>query len=712
MSERNLLRTWLLASVRTCVGISLLSLLIPPSDPAMAQGGFTLAEVMSAPFPEGLVSAPGAGTVAWTYNHRGARNIWVRVAGEPGPRRITNYQEDDGQAITDLIVTPDGASVIFSRGGAPNSIGEVPNPLSRVEGAKQGLFVVSAGGDEPRALGPGSGAVLSPDGSTLAFVRPGNTIWILGLEDGAEAKQVAAIRGAPGSLRWAPEGRRLAFVSGRGDHSFVGVLDLQEEALTYLDPTLNLDQSPAWSPDGERVAFIRAPYPRGVLPFTPVREALPWSIRVVEVGTGGAHTAWKAPEGPGSAFQGVSAVNQLLWAAEDRIVFPWEGNGWLNLYSVSAAGGEAAALSPGEFEVQFVALSPGGGDVLFSSNQGDIDRQHIWRASVSGGTLEQITQGRGVEWSPVSADDAGGIAFLASGATTPAQVELWTPTGGRTSLTPSELLAEFPSGGLVVPEQVIFPGADGMTIHGQLFLPPGNREGDRHPAVIFFHGGSRRQMLLAFHHRGYYHNAYAFNQFLANRGYVVLSVNYRSGIGYGMEFREALDYGAQGASEFNDAVGAGLYLRGRGDVDGTRIGLWGGSYGGYLTALGLARASDLFAAGVDLHGVHDWNVVIRNFVPTYDATASEDFASLALRSSPMADLDSWRSPVLLIHGDDDRNVPFSESVALALELRKRDIEFEELVFPDEVHGFLLHQNWLAAFEAASDFLDRKLKRGR
>jgi dipeptidyl aminopeptidase/acylaminoacyl peptidase len=115
---------------------------------------------------------------------------------------------------------------------------------------------------------------------------------------------------------------------------------------------------------------------------------------------------------------------------------------------------------------------------------------------------------------------------------------------------------------------------------------------------------------------------------------------------------------------------------------------------------------------VDLHGVHDWNVVIRNFVSSYDATAREEFAELALRSSPMADLDTWRSPVLLIHGDDDRNVPFSESVDLAVELRKRDVEFESLVFPDEVHGFLLHENWLAAYRAAADFLHRKLEGGR
>jgi dipeptidyl aminopeptidase/acylaminoacyl peptidase len=251
-----------------------------------------------------------------------------------------------------------------------------------------------------------------------------------------------------------------------------------------------------------------------------------------------------------------------------------------------------------------------------------------------------------------------------------------------------------------------------MSIHGQLFLPRGYRPTEKYPAVLFFHGGSRRQMLLGFHHRGYYHNAYAFNQFLANRGYIVLSVNYRSGIGYGMEFREALAYGAAGASEFNDVLGAGLYLRNRGDVNPDAIGLWGGSYGGYLTAMGLARASDLFAAGVDLHGVHDWNVVIKNFVPGYEAEAHPEFAALALASSPMADLDGWRSPVLLIHGDDDRNVPFSESVDLSLELRKRGVEHEELVFPDEVHGFLLHENWIAAFRAASDFLDRKLMQRR
>jgi dipeptidyl aminopeptidase/acylaminoacyl peptidase len=270
--------------------------------------------------------------------------------------------------------------------------------------------------------------------------------------------------------------------------------------------------------------------------------------------------------------------------------------------------------------------------------------------------------------------------------------------------------AEFPAAALVRPEPVMITAADGIQVHGQLFLPPHAAAGEqRHPALIFFHGGSRRQMLLGFHYMYYYSNAYALNQYFANHGYVVLSVNYRSGIGYGLNFREALNYGATGASEFNDVVGAGLYMKSRPDVDPKRVGLWGGSYGGYLTALGLARASDLFAAGVDFHGVHDWNEVIENFVPAYDPKAHADAARLAFESSPLASVKTWKSPVLLIHGDDDRNVPFSQTVQLVEALRQKHVEFEELIIPDEIHDFLMHQHWVEAYKATADFFSRKLE---
>jgi len=268
--------------------------------------------------------------------------------------------------------------------------------------------------------------------------------------------------------------------------------------------------------------------------------------------------------------------------------------------------------------------------------------------------------------------------------------------------------AGFPMQALVEPQPVMVTATDGMVIHAQLFVPRGLAPGERRPGLIFFHGGSRRQMLLGWHYNYYYRNAYAMNQWLASQGYVVLAVNYRSGIGYGLEFREALNYGASGGAEFNDVMGAGLFMKNRPDVDPSRIGLWGGSYGGYLTAMGLSRASDLFAAGVDFHGVHDWNQGIRTFVPDYSVHDDPDFSRGAFEASPLARVDTWKSPVLLIHGDDDRNVSFIESINLIIELRKRGVDVEQLVFPDEVHDFLRHDSWLRGYKAAADFFNRKL----
>jgi dipeptidyl aminopeptidase/acylaminoacyl peptidase len=327
---------------------------------------------------------------------------------------------------------------------------------------------------------------------------------------------------------------------------------------------------------------------------------------------------------------------------------------------------------------------------------------------VAGGSPERVTSGARIEWAPRVLSDGKTVALLRSDARRPARPAILI-AGEVRDLAPEATPADFPSASLVEPQQVIFPAADGLPIHGQLFLPAAARDGSRHPAIVFFHGGSRRQMLLGWHYMDYYHNAYAMNQYLASRGTIVLSVNYRSGIGYGLDFREATNYGATGASEFNDVMGAGLYLRGRADVDSHRIGLWGGSYGGYLTAMGLARASDLFAAGVDFHGVHDWNLEFPNWVSAYDPRKEPDRARLAFESSPLASVSTWRSPVLLIQGDDDRNVPFSEMVQLVEALRKQGVEFQQLVFPDEIHAFLLHSTWLRGYQAASDFFDAHLK---
>lgn len=680
--------------------------------PASAQKPFTLEQVLSAPFPTELTAAPAKGRVAWISNARGRRNLWVAEPASDGnykARQITLYSEDDGQDLGQLSWAPDAATIAFTRGGDLEFLNRpYPNPLSSPQGVEQNVWTASLATGNLTKVGEGHSPAVSPKGDVVAFILKGQ-VWLAKLDGSAKPEQLIHANGEATSLQWAPDGSKLAFVSRRGDHAFIAAYDFAAKSLAYLDPSVDTDIEPVWSPDSRQIAFVRIPVSKGRLPFSPRREAQPWSIRIVEVLTGKAREVWHAETGRGSAFHEVVADNQLLWGVGNQLVFPWERDGWVHLYSVSVGGGPARLLTPGNFEVEYVALSQNREEIVFSSNQDDIDRRHVWRISVKGDRPVQLTSGSGIETGPVMASDNRTVFVLHSDARTPLRPATLAAKGELHDLAPEAISSDFPANSLVAPQQVIFSAADGMQIHGQLFLPPNAAGAGRHPAVVFFHGGSRRQMLLGWHYMLYYSNAYALNQYLASRGYVVLSVNYRSGIGYGLDFREALNYGAMGASEFNDVQGAGVYLRSRADVDPQRIGLWGGSYGGYLTALGLARASDMFAAGVDMHGVHDWNTEIPNFMPSYKPNDKPDAARLAWESSPLSSVSTWRSPVLLIQGDDDRNVPFAEMVDVAQALRKQGVSFDQLVFPDEIHDFLLHRTWLAAYHAASDFFDRRFK---
>ncbi len=252
---------------------------------------------------------------------------------------------------------------------------------------------------------------------------------------------------------------------------------------------------------------------------------------------------------------------------------------------------------------------------------------------------------------------------------------------------------DFPVDAHVTPQIVMTKAADGLDIHNQLFLPKDLKPGERRPAIIFVHGGPQRQMMPGYHYMQFYHWAYAVNQWLASQGFVVMSINYRSGIGYGRSFRNAPNTNARGNSEYQDVVAGAKYLQGRADVDPARVGIWGLSYGGLLTSQALARNSDIFVAGADFAGVHLYG-------------NSLDSTNLSYQSSAISAIKTWKSPVFLVQGDDDRNVDFSQMVGLVQLLRAHGVYYELEVIPDDVHESLIHKRWLGTFARMGDFLKR------
>jgi len=702
----------------------------------VAQVRRTAADYVSPAFPFALVAAATAERLAWISYDEGKRNVYTAAGPDFKPVRLTSFMDDDGVDLTDLSLSADGRVAVFVRGHARNRDGWVANPLSNPDGTERAIWAVRTSGGAPFRLAEihGGAPVLSPDGQHALYVRdgqiyrapvvatPGKTP-----ADRGEAPFITVF-GQNSNPRWSPDGSRFAFVSNRTDHSFIGIYELATRRITWLAPDVDRDTSPTWSPDGTRVAYIRRPgLPFGQQqqqgaagvgnPAGPARQGgrggvtgmqIPGLFRaefrgggtlsfwVADVRTGDAREFWRH-DPQGTTFRNINAIQ---WAG-DHVIFTTQmpNDEYDRYFSVAVDGTTKDPVmittTDGIIEdASSINLSPDGRTLYYTTNHGDIDRRDIFAVATAGGTPRQVTETPAIETQPVPLP-SGKVAVLYADHRVPQSVGIVPATGGSASVVYPALPPRFPLAAHVEPTNVTLEASDGMKFNNQLFLPRDITPGERRPAMIFVHGGPQRQMLLGYHYRHVYHMFYGINQWLADKGYIVLSVNFRRGVGYGRSFRQAPNTGGQGNAEYLDVLAAGQYLHSRADVDPKRVAIWGLSYGGVLTAQALARNSDLFAAGIDLAGVHLWG-------------SSLDPESTSFKSSPIGAMDTWTSPILLQHGDDDRNVAFTQTTGLVQMLRARDIEYELIVFPDDVHDSLVHSRWIYIFDRMEAFLKKHI----
>jgi dipeptidyl aminopeptidase/acylaminoacyl peptidase len=649
-----------------------------------------------------VIVAPGGSYVAWAAGDA----LMTAVSPSFEPRQLVAVE---GGRLGKAHASPDGEWLYYLRGAATQAFGPYPSEDAR----ELWRVSVRSGKAERLARGadvPSGEPVFAPDGSSFVTIE-GRMLYRHRVEGGALRKEpllkndpqhYASVRLS--SVTFSPDGRKLAYVSWRkAGQSYVTLLDLASGDYRYIDPGIFRDLSPVWSPDGREVAFVRMPgnWTREYR-FAPTREGAPWSLMVASAADGMVRTLWRADEGAGSVYvpfgegswmEGEAEQTALFWTPSGEILFPWEKTGWISLYSLPAKGrAKPRQLTPGAGEVTLPALSADGSALVYAATTEDPSRLHLWRVPLSGGSPKRLTRGGGVEHSPRLLAD-GSIAYVGNtNGRMPNSIRLMSASGRSVELTPAPneraqqraIWKQF-----VDAEVVPVKAADGLVSYHLVMTPRGKPPKGGYPVIVASKGGPTGRVSP-----GNTASA-ALAQYAVSRGYVFVEINYRGCSGFGLDYRLPEGRGATGGSEVKDLEALALHLRSRGDVDASRIGIMGGSYGGHMVGLALSRLPQYYAAGAHLSGVSDWVIEMKmddlegwpSAPPEYIRLSERlQIEDLAFESSPPARIAAWRAPTLFTMGELDMAGHMESIIDLGYRLMQQGVHVEFSIAPEAGHS--------------------------
>ncbi|MEY2904690.1 MAG: hypothetical protein RJA52_706 [Bacteroidota bacterium] len=464
----------------------------------------------------------------------------------------------------------------------------------------------------------------------------------------------------------------------------------------YESPRKVFFSSPLFSEDGKAVVVIRSQdnKDRWIMSLNIEDGSLKLLDRQRD-------EAWIG--GPGISGWGSSGGN-IGWLDNDHVFFQSEITGYSHLYSVNVISNLKKPLSEGKFEIRSAQLSADKSKFYIIANAENPYEHHFYHLPSGGGTLQKITKFIGGHQVVVSPDEKN-LAILFSYANQP--WELYTmpnePEGIMIQITESttENYKMYPWRD---PEIVQFKASDGAMVSARLYRPKTLQK--QGPAVIFVHGAGYLQNV----HKWWssYYREYMFHNFLADQGFTVLDIDYRGSDGYGRDWRTGI-YRYMGGKDLSDQIDGAAYLVSDWNVDPTKIGIYGGSYGGFITLMGLFTAPDVFACGAALRSVTDWAHYNHPYTSNILNTPVEDSIAYK-RSSPIYHAEGLKNHLLMLHGMVDRNVHFQDIVRLSqrlIELGKDN--WELAVYPVEDHGFVESSSWTDEYKRIYKLFSTHLK---